>query len=262
MIAKAVGISPCHLNRKSKQVTKDLALKTDIENTWKDHPAYGQLRLGYHLGVNKKRIARVMRKFNLKPPRRKTRQFCTISTSHHAYTNLIKNLVPTRPHHIWVSDVSFLWFAGRWWYLATVEDLYTRQVLSSQVSRHHDRWLILSVCKQAVENVGCVPDIFHSDQGNEFMARICTLFWEERSVAISVSDTASPWQNGYKESFFGHFKDDLGRTDRFNSPGEFIAAIYSQIHYYNHHRIHTALKMPPAKYAQTVSENPRHVLGT
>jgi len=146
--------------------------------------------------------------------------------------------------------------------LATIEDLYTRQILAAQVSRHHDRWLVLSTSKQAVVTVGCVPDIFHSDQGTEFMAQVCTSFWEDHSVAVSVSDTASPWQNGYKESFFGHFKNDLGRTDRFNSPGEFIAAIYSQIHYYNRERIHTVLKMPPAKYAQLISENPRHVLGT
>ena len=81
-------------------------------------------------------------------------------------------------------------------------------------------------------------------------------------MAVSVSDTGSPWQNGYKESYFGHFKDDLGNIDRFNSPGEFIAAIYSQVNYYNHERIHTALKMPPAKFAQLVSENPRHIWGT
>ena len=94
------------------------------------------------------------------------------------------------------------------------------------------------------------------------MALACTTFWEEQSVAVSVSDKASPWQNGYKESFFGRFKDEFGNTDRFETPGEFIAAIYEQIHYYNYDRIHTALKMPPVEYAQLVSENPRRILGT
>lgn len=151
---------------------------------------------------------------------------------------------------------------GKWWYLATIEDIYTREILAAQVSRHHDRWLVLSTSKQAVTRTGMVPDMFHSDQGTEFMARACTAYWEEQQVVISVSDTGSPWQNGYKESFFGHFKDDLGRTDRFETPGEFIAAIYQQIHYYNYERIHTALKMTPVQYAKLVSENPSHVLGT
>ena len=262
VIAKAVGISHYHLHRISKQLVKDQQLGQIIEKTWEDHPAYGQLRLSLHLGINKKRIARVMKKLGMKPPRRKTRNFCTKSTSHHTYTNLIKDLVPTRSHHIWSSDVSYFRFAGRWWYVATIEDLYTRQILGVQISRHHDRWLILSVSKQAVVNAGCVPDIFHSDQGTEFMAKVCTNYWEEQKVAISVSDTASPWQNGYKESFFSHFKDEIGRVDRFESPGEFIAAVYSQVRYYNHDRIHTAIKMPPAKYAQLVSENTRRILGT
>lgn len=262
MIAEAVGISHHHLHRKPKLEEKDQQLKIQIEEAWKTHHSYGSVRLGLHLNINKKRIKRVMRKFDLKPPRRKTKKFCTKSGSHHTYTNLIKELVPTRPGHIWASDVSYFKFAGRWWYLATIIDLYTRQIVAAQVSRHHDRWLVLSVSKQAVATFNGVPDIFHSDQGNEFMAKVCTLFWEERSVAISVSDVGSPWQNGYKESFFGHFKNDLGRTDRFESPGEFIAALYSQIQYYNHERIHTALKMPPAKFAQMISENPRHVWGT
>lgn len=38
-------------------------------------------------------------------------------------------------------------------------------------------------------------------------------------------------------------------VNRFDSPGEMIEAIYRHIHYYNHQRIHTVLKMPPASYA-------------
>lgn len=262
MVATSIGISHYHLGRKSRLEEKDQQLKLKIEEVWKTHHAYGVLRLAIHLVVNKKRISRVMRKFGLKPPRRKTKKFCTRSTNHHTYTNLIRDLVPTRPNQIWCSDVSFFYFAGRWWYLATIEDMFTRKILSAQISKHHDRWLVLSVSKQAVINAGCTPDIFHSDQGTEFMAQACTAFWREQLTAVSVSDKASPWQNGYKESFFGRFKDEFGNTDRFETPGEFIAAIYQQIHYYNYDRIHTALKMPPARYAQLVSENPRRVLGT
>lgn len=146
--------------------------------------------------------------------------------------------------------------------MATIEDIYTREIVAAQVSRNHDRWLVLSASKQAVLKTGAKPDIFHSDQGTEFMAKASTTFWEEQEVAISVSDTGSPWQNGYQESFFGHFKQDLGRLERFNSPGEFIAAVYQQVNYYNKERIHTAVKMPPTHYAKKVSENLRHVWGT
>lgn len=95
------------------------------------------------------------------------------------------------------------------------------------------------------------------------MAQRCTDYLEQRGVQISVSDVASPWQNGYCESFFGRFKDEFGDPNRFESVGALIEAVYRHIHYYNHHRIHTALKMPPAAYAAlTFSDTCLHKLGT
>lgn len=190
-----------------------------------------------------------MRKLETKPPRRKVKYWCTNSTSHHRYTNLIKNIVPAQVHQIWCSDTSFIKFQGRFWYLATIEDIYTRQILATQVGAYHNSKLILTTIRQAVQNSNSTPDIFHSDQGTEFMAEICTNYLESLEMKISVSDTGSPWQNGYKESFFGRFKDEFGDPNRFCSLGELIEEIYSQIHYYNHERIHTALKMPPAVFA-------------
>lgn len=95
------------------------------------------------------------------------------------------------------------------------------------------------------------------------MAQRCTDLLAKRSVQISVSDVASPWQNGYVESFFGRFKHELGDLNRFETAGEMIEAVYRQIHYYNHSRIHTVLKMPPAVYAaQSFSDTRLHKLGT
>lgn len=97
---------------------------------------------------------------------------------------------------------------------------------------------MLATLKQALVT-GHQPQIFHSDQGNEFMAQRCTDYLEQHDIQISVSDVAAPWQNGYIESF------------------------YWPIHYYNHYPIHTALKMPPATYALKIdSDNCLHKLGT
>jgi putative transposase len=62
---------------------------------------------------------------------------------------------------------------------------------------------------------------------------------------VSVSDKASPWQNGYQESFFGRFKKEFGDINRFETTGEMIEAIYQYINYYSTKRIHTALKINP-----------------
>lgn len=196
----------------------------------------------------------MMRIFSLKPPRRKSSFYTTRSTGHHAYINLIKGFVPTKIHQLWCSDLSYIKFQGKFWYLATIVDIFTRQVVGAQMGKYHNSELVLTTIKMAITNTHSVPQIFHSDQGTEFMAKCCTDYLESKGTKISVSDKASPWQNGYQESFFGKFKDEAGDLNRFDTVGELIEAIYQQIHYYNFERIHTALKMPPAVYAKLVTE--------
>lgn len=67
-------------------------------------------------------------------------------------------------------------------------------------------------------------------------------------ILPSMSAKGSPWQNGYQESFFSHFKEEFGDPNRFETLPELIEAIYLQIHYYNYERIHTALRMTPVQF--------------
>ena len=120
----------------------------------------------------------------------------------------------------------------------------------------------MSALNMAVLTTKTIPLVFHSDQGTEFMAEAVVSFLKNKGVKISVSDKASPWQNGFKESFFGRFKDEFGDFNRFNTIAQLMEEIYLKIYYYNHDRIHTALKMPPAVYAAKVSENYLHKRGT
>ena len=67
-----------------------------------------------------------------------------------------------------------------------------------------------------------------------------------------MSHKGSPWENGFQESFYSHFKVDLADSSRFKTLGELAVEVYRQIYYYNHQRIHSKLKMPPQAYAQAV----------
>jgi putative transposase len=199
-----------------------------------------------------------MRLHQIRPPRSRLKpHYCTDSTNNHHYTNLIRDIpqATVTPHQIWVCDTSFFKFQGKFWYLVTIMDLDTRQILSAWVGKHHDASLVLQCIKQAIMVSGTLPEYFHTDQGKEFMAQVVTHYLELQGVKISVSDKAAPWQNGYQESFFGRFKAEFGDINRFETDGELIEEIYSRIRYYNEDRIHTALKMPPAVYAKLHSHN-------
>ena len=263
MAAEALKINRKNIYRAVKMPIKDEKLKQAIQAIHREHPAYGHRRVALELGINHKRAQRVMTKYNLRPPRRRAKSYCTRSTPHHTYRNLLKDLLPiAEPHQVWCSDLSRLDYRGTVWYLATIEDIATRQVVAKQLGKRHDSQLVMATLKQALAT-GCIPTIFHSDQGNEFMAKRCTDYLEQRAVQISMSDVASPWQNGYIEAFYGRLKHELGDLNRFETPDELIEGVYGHIHYYNHYRIHTALKMPPASYAMKLaSDNRLHILGT
>lgn len=110
--ADALGVNLKNIYHHSQQDQKDELLKEAIQQAWKDHPAYGHKRLGIHLQVNHKRVRRVMKKFGIKPPRRKVIHFCTKSIKHRTYPNVIQNLTITYEHQVWCSDTSDFKFHG------------------------------------------------------------------------------------------------------------------------------------------------------
>ncbi|SRR5258708_18775820 len=88
----------------------------------------------------------------------------------------------------------------------------------------------------------------HSDQGSEYTSDQYKTYVKSKGITISFADKASPWQNGFQESFYGKFKVDLGYMEQFESLGALIAGIYQTIYYYNNKRRHTSLSMSPVQF--------------
>ena len=135
-------------------------------------------------------------------------------------------------------------------------DLFSREVVGWHISSKHTKELVLEAMLDAIKYLGHTPKVVHTDQGSEYCSKENLSFLESLGIAISMSKKASPWENGYQESFYNNFKTDLGlEFDRFNSLGELIVGIHQTINYYNKERIHTKLKMPPEKYRLKFSGN-------
>lgn len=236
------------------QTAKDEVAKELIKKVHLEHPAYGHRRVAIELGWSKNRARRIMVKYGLKPPRRKIKGFyLTQAVNNCPYTNLIGNLVINQPLQVLAGDLTYLRYRGSFLYLETAKDLFTKEILGLGLSDRHDHRLVMSTITQTVYPYHC-PEYFHFDQGKENLAQPVISYLEDLGVKISVSDKASPWQNGSQESFFGRFKDEMGDLNRFDTLGELIEEIYAYIFYYNHKRIHTALKMPPIVFKQQFSD--------
>lgn len=250
--AAKLRVSRSMLYYHPKLPEKDWLLKNRIEKVWRGHPSYGHKRLAIELNANKKRIRRVMKLFGLKPYRRRTKKpfkKADINQEASGYLNLLQLInFPNKPNIAWVSDFTYIRFKGRFVYLATILDLFSREIVGWSVSTAHNTQLVLLALIDALDKHH-TPQILHSDQGSEYKAKSYTSFAEILGIKISMSHKGCPWENGYQESFYSQFKVDLGDPSRFDCLGELTAAIYMQIWIYNHSRIHTKLKMPPKLYA-------------
>jgi len=253
-LAKQQGISISSLYYKPIKPDQDRILKNQIEHVLAQHPSYGHRRIAIELKVNKKKIRRVMRLFDIKPYRRRGRRFRKIKDYSTIYPNLLQSIpFPEKANQIWVSDFTYIPFHSKYVYLATILDIFNRKVVGWSLLTSHTVQLTISALIDALEKNGR-PDILHSDQGSEYKSKTYTGFAKSFGINISMSHKGCPWENGYQESFYSQFKIDLGDPNRFKTLGELSAVIYMQIHYYNNQRIHLKLKMPPNQFDRRHSQ--------
>jgi len=251
-LAEVLGISRASLYYEHIQPIKDWHLKCRIEEVLREFPSYGHKRIAMRLGKNKKPVLRVMKIFGIKPKRRRRKPRFKAKNSHEAYPNLLikKDNIPGSVNHIWTSDFTYLWFKDKWVYLATILDLFTREIVGCSVLTNHTTDLISNALLQAAITRSNAPQILHSDQGSEYASQEYTSLVKSLNIQPSMSHKASPWENGYQEGFYSQFKLDLGDPSRFDNLGELTYNIYRAVYIYNNQRIHTALKMPPAEFAK------------
>src|SRR3989344_536885 len=166
----------------------------------------------------------------------------------HKFPNLLLTEYPTIHGKIWVSDFTLVHYYEKKVYLCTVMDLWNREIVGLAVLTNHSVQLVLNAFLSALHHHPR-PEIFHSDNGSEYDSKAFVQMLTELNVNVSRSKPGCPWENGYQESFYDKFKIDLGDPNRFDSLGELIYNIYHQIHFYNHTRIHTALKMSPIQFS-------------
>jgi len=249
VLAESVVISRRSLYYIPKQPAKDWSTKQSIELVLRDHPSYGHKRLAIHLKLNKKRILRVMKLFGIKPYRRVTPKLYK-KPAGSVFPNLLITNTPLGIGDIYASDFTYLKYRGRWIYVATVIDVFSREIIGVSVLTTHSTQLVLTALANAVL-YRPPPRIMHSDQGSEYTSKDYAALVQKLGILQSMSNPGCPWENGYQESFYKGFKLDLGDPNRFDTLGELVAVIYQTINYYNQERIHSAHKMTPTQFAAT-----------
>jgi putative transposase len=195
--------------------------------------------------VNHKRVERIWKREGLKVPKKqpKRRRLWLNDGS-------CIRLRPEHKDHVWSYDfVMARTSDGRALRILTIIDEYSRECLGMLVQRHITSqdvlerlyWLFL---------VRGTPEHIRSDNGPEFTARAVREWLGRLQVKTLYIEPASPWENGYIESFNGKLRDELLNREVFDTLLEAQVLIEEWRREYNHVRPHSSLGYrPPAPQA-------------
>jgi len=253
-----------------KQQSKDIKDVAALRAAHNEHPFYGVSRLAIYLGWSETKTRRIRNLANITIlTANKKHRYCKGNRPEIAPTSNILGQYATfkdesRPQdgmsysnmtnaNAWVQDFTYLKFQNAWHYLAVVLDVRTRQILGWKLGTNHSSELTYAAILDALSKYP-TPAILHSDQGSEYLSYKHQDLCNRLEIQLSCSDAGKPWQNGFMERWFGGFKLELGTLTRFKDISKLYEGIAMQVYYYNHKRIHTALKMSPAAYATRLKQ--------
>jgi transposase InsO family protein len=138
---------------------------------------------------------------------------------------------------------------GRQIRLLAVIDEYTRECLPIEVARSFTaRDVILTL--QFLFAVRGAPQYIRSDNGPEFIAKELQAWLSQAAFRTLYIQKASPWENGYLESFNSRLRDELLNRELFLSLAEARVVLDLWRIEYNQQRPHGSLSwQTPAAFA-------------
>jgi len=235
--------------RPAGESAENLALMRRIDEQYLRFPFYGSRKFSELLGVNRKRVQRLMRRMGIEAiyPKRRT---TWPAAGHQIYPYLLRNVAVTRPDQVWSSDITYIPLRHGFLYLVAVMDWYSRYVVSWRLSNT----LAGSFCLEALDAALSLstPKIFNSDQGSQFTATAFTSRLESCGVAISLDGRGRALDNVFIERLWRSVKYEEVYLQDYADGWEAEASLAAYFHFYNHERIHQALdyRTPAAVYAE------------
>ena len=202
----------------STRAAGDRALAIDIRASHEaSHGRYGSPRVHAELRsqgrrIGRKRVARLMRGMGLAARRR--RRFRRTTDSSHAFPvapNLLgRDFHAPAPDRVWLADITYLWTAQGWLYLAVVLDLFSRQVVGWAMADHLGHELAVAALDMAIARRRPAPGLVqHSDRGVQYAAHGYRRRLRDHAMICSMSRKGDCWDNAPMESFFATLKGEL-----------------------------------------------------
>lgn len=196
---------------------------------------------GFH--VNKKRVERLKKEYNIWAKRTRKRKKTT--DSNHPFPasedRVRRRFNPSQPNQVWASDITYLKTRDGWLYLCVWMDLFSRKIVSWSVSSSLASGFVCESLMSALSRRPGARPLIHSDRGVQYACHdFRRLLWRNK-LRQSMSRKGDCWDNAVVESFFGTMKSELD-LDTNAEPKEVRQAIFEYLEiFYNRKRLHSTL---------------------
>ena len=200
--------------------------------------AQGQ-RIGEH------RVARLMRASALRA--KTVKKWRATTDSAHQYpvvpNTLNRQFAVAHPNRVWAGDITYVWTAEGWLYLAVVLDLYSRRVIAWGMGSRLTQELATAALTMAVEHRRPASGVLHhTDRGSQYAATLYRELLAGHGLTASMSRRGNCWDNAVVESFFHTLKTELVYHRRYITREEARQDIFEWIEvFYNRTRRHSTL---------------------
>ena len=203
MMCRTMGVSRSGFNKwlkrpESARGQRKARYTEKVVQTFEEFEAiYGAPRIAKELNASgypcsENFIAKIMEEQGIRARNGKGFKYSRHSlTMHNVSENLLwRDFKADKPNQKWTSDITYIWIDKRWWYLATVMDLYSRRIIGWHFSESMDETLIEKALDMALERRHVKPGlIVHSDRGVQYRAQryIDRLSKEGCRISMSLS---------------------------------------------------------------------------
>jgi transposase InsO family protein len=242
---RLLGRARSTLRYQAKSRAKDEPLIRAIRRLARKHPRYGYKRIHALLvrdgwSVNRKRVRRLWNELGLKRPasRRKPKNRGVLPGSS---ANSCVNQPAGFKNDVWTYDfIVDRTVEGRMLKWLSLVDEYTRECLALFVAESVPGSDVRRVLARVIGRRG-TPTRIRSDNGSEFICQsVCGWLPAAGAKPIPVAP-ASPWENGFIESFHSRLRDELLDREEFEDAADARAKAAWWRREYNRIRPHSGL---------------------
>jgi transposase InsO family protein len=175
------------------------------------------------------------------------KQWRATTDSVHPYpvvpNTLNRQFAVAQPNRVWAGDITYVWTAEGWLYLAVVLDLYSRRVIAWGMGSRLTQELATAALTMAIEHRRPASGVVHhTDRGSQYAATRYREVLASHGLTASMSRRGNCWDNAVVESFFHTLKTEHVHHQRYRTREEARQDIFEWIEvFYNRVRRHSTL---------------------